>query len=85
MMMRVRVLPSSSRLTNTVWPRASTTAAFFFGAASAGSGQQAGGRDDGNAVATTFKRMNSSPLTLILQRSLAGFGSPRQAKSQASC
>ena len=40
MMMRVRVLPSSSRLVKTVCPRASMTVTFFFGAAPAGSGQQ---------------------------------------------
>ena len=74
MMMRVRVRPSSSRLTNTVWPAPGVTTRFFLGAASAGAASSATAAATAKAVATNFKRMGSSPWSL-LQRSVAGFGS----------
>src|SRR5450759_2405381 len=68
MMMRVRVRPSSSRLTNTVWPRASTTR-FFFGAASAGAASRAMAAVTANAVAKIFNRMGSSPGLFVATQS----------------
>src|SRR5664280_835351 len=68
MMILVRVRPSSSRLTNTVWLRASTTR-FFFGAASAGAASRAMAAITANAVAKNFNRMGSSPGVSIATQS----------------
>ena len=55
MMMRVRVRPSSSRLVNTVWPRASTTDALFLRRGIGRRGQQGHGCGNGKRGGNDFQ------------------------------